>query len=314
MTRFCSLLISLTALALPLSAEEILYESQPVGGSISATEGPVADTAGNLYFCSLTAKDGSLFDKTIRGSIGILRAGADQAEVLVELPEGMRFNGLRLTPWGTLLGADSVGKRIGEVNLESGEVTVYYTFPPESDRPNDVAIAKDGTLYVSLPPAAIWQLSKNEAGEVEGKKIGGTFANGLELHPDETRLYTQQGAFTFGTDNQLEKVTGLRLAIPNDKSKFSFMDGMRFDQTGRLFMTRAGARQRVDGKVVRAPAVIHIFGPDGKLERNVELPYSSTTNVAFGGPDGRSVYTVHGPDGLAVFRTEHPGRNFGLFD
>lgn len=276
-------------------------------------EGPVVDQEGNLYFCSAQAKDGTLFDKSARGSIGVLRAGSEVAEVFLELPEGMRFNGLRLTPWGTLLGADSVGKRIGEVNLKTAEVTVYFSFPPESDRPNDVAIAKDGTLYVSLPPAAIWKIWKNGAAKVEGKKIGNTFANGLELHPDESKLYTQQGAFTFGEDDQLEKVAGLRLAIPGDKTKFSFMDGMRFDRTGRLFMARAGAKERVDGKVVRTPAAIHIFRPDGTLERNVELPYGSTTNLAFGGPDGRSVYTVHGADGLAVFRTEHPGRSFELY-
>jgi len=293
---------------------ETLYHATPVGGEITAIEGPAVDAEGNLYFCSVTAKDGTTFDRNTRGSIGILRPGAETAEVWVELPEGMRFNGLRVTPWGTLLGADSIGKRIGEVDLKTGEVRVYFTFPEDSDRPNDVAIARDGTLYVSVPPAAVWQLKRNDQGEVEGRKIGEMFANGIELSPDETFLVVTTGIFQFGEDGMLERHPELRLRMPRAGEQYDFSDGMRFDQTGRLFVARAGGRIPREEGGGRRPSVIHIFGPDGTLERDVELPYGAVFNLAFGGPDGRTVYTVHGNQGLATFRTEHPGRAFQLFE
>jgi len=47
--------------------------------------------------------------------------------------------------------------------------------------PNDLTIAKDGTIYVSLPPKAIWRITRDAEGQVEGKLVGDSFANGLTL-------------------------------------------------------------------------------------------------------------------------------------
>jgi len=292
-----------------LQAEE-LYQAKPIGGEIIASEGPLVDGEGNLYFCSIQAKDGSQFDRNVRGSIGILRPGADQAEIWLELPEGSRFNGMRLTPWGTLLGADAVGKRVAEVDLETQEVTTYFAFPEGSDKPNDLTIAKDGTIYVSLPPKAIWRITRDAEGQVEGKLVGESFANGLTLNVDETRLFTQQGGWSFDEEGMLVRDPEARLRIPRDKEKFSFMDGMRFDQGGNLYMARAGARVGKGPQRTRTPAVIHIFGPDGQWIRDVELPGGAVFNLTFGGPDGKTVYAVLGGEGIATFRTESPGRLF----
>lgn len=307
-------LLLLFAGSLPVALAEEPYVSKPIPGGVSATEGPVVLPDGTLYFCSITGTNGETFDRNVRGSIGVLRPGAEKTEVFMDLPEGMRFNGMRLTPWGTILAADSVGKSIVEVNPETKELTTYFKLPDEGDRPNDLTILKDGTIYVSVPPRAIWKIWKTEDGKVEGKQVGESFANGLAIHPDEDRLVTQNGAWTFGEDGMLVKDDSFRLEIPRDPKKHSFMDGMRFDRAGNLYMTRAGAKQGQGRDAPRTPAVIHIFGPDGKLIRNVELPFGSTTNLAFGGEDGKTVYTVHGEDGVASFRSEEPGRSFKLYD
>ncbi len=289
--------------------EEGLFVAELVSKAIVAQEGPVVDKDGNLYFCSTTAKDGSQFDRKKRGSIGILRAGSDEPEVWLELPEGARFNGLRLSPRGTLLAADSVAKRIAEVDLETKEVSTYFAFPEDADRPNDLAITSDGTLYVSLPPKAIWRISRDADGKVSGEVVGTNFSNGIEVGPGDRHLFTTTGVFDIGEDGRLSR-SSLRIRAPRAGDRFAFMDGMRTDREGRLFLTRAGKPQRIDGKRVRPPAVIHIFAPDGTHERDVELPHGAVFNLAFGGPDGRTVYTMHGEGGLARFRTDVPGRDF----
>ncbi|PWG73747.1 gluconolactonase, partial [Enterococcus hirae] len=59
------------------------------------------------------------------------------------------------------------------------------------------------------------------------------------------------------------------------------MDGMRSDQNGNLFITRHGK-----GTLV-------IVSPKGEVIREVEMvDGKNITNLAFGGPDGKTVYTT----------------------
>ena len=53
--------------------------------------------------------------------------------------------------------------------------------------------------------------------------------------------------------------------------------------------------------------------PDGKTVREIPLRASEPTNLAFGGPDGRTVYVTQRKGGfIETFRVDRPGREFCL--
>jgi gluconolactonase len=77
---------------------------------------------------------------------------------------------------------------------------------------------------------------------------------------------------------------------------------MSCDSDGNLFVTRHGK-----GTVAKV-------SPQGKVLEEVQLAGKECTNIAFGGPDGRTCYvTVADHGNIECFRTESPGRSWKLF-
>ena len=94
------------------------------------------------------------------------------------------------------------------------------------------------------------------------------------------------------------EVSGKRLLVHFDDFG---LDGMRSDTLGNLYITRFGK-----GTVVKV-------SPTGELLREIELTGKQPTNIAFGGPDGRTAYvTVNDRHNIETFRVETPGRSWAL--
>jgi sugar lactone lactonase YvrE len=56
-----------------------------------------------------------------------------------------------------------------------------------------------------------------------------------------------------------------------------------------------------------------VLAPDGRLEREIPLRAAEPTNLAFGGPDGRTVFVTQRKGGfIETFTVERPGREFCL--
>jgi sugar lactone lactonase YvrE len=78
------------------------------------------------------------------------------------------------------------------------------------------------------------------------------------------------------------------------------LDGMRCDIAGNLYVTRWGK-----GTVAK-------LSPSGELLQEIVFGGSKCTNIAFGGPDGRTCYvTVADQGNVERFRAEFPGRSWG---
>lgn len=60
------------------------------------------------------------------------------------------------------------------------------------------------------------------------------------------------------------------------------VDGMRLDSAGKLHVTRNGAGQI---------AVLDPMG-ENRMVGKITLPFSSPTNLEFGGPDGKTLFVV----------------------
>jgi signal peptidase len=294
---------SLLALA-PLLPAGVAAEDPPLFQSHAITdpgtftghiEGPAVDAQGNLYVVNLH-KD---------GTIGRLAAGATKFETFATLPDGSIGNGIRFDRDGRMFIADF--KKHNVFVIERGQTSAkVYFHSTLFHQPNDLAIAADGTLYVSdpvFPPhpsGQIWRITRNADGTGHGETMAsdrtlGT-TNGIDLSPDGATLYVSES-------NSFElwayRLDGNRLRDP--RRVFSFghkdVDGLRTDVDGRIFVARPEARQ------------IAIVRPDGTLVQTVTTLGSSPTNLTFGGPDGKTVFVTQADKHFVEsFRTDRPGR------
>ena len=77
------------------------------------------------------------------------------------------------------------------------------------------------------------------------------------------------------------------------------LDGIRTDMDGRIYVARI------------LKGTIEVLAADGRTIREVQLSAKEPTNVAFGGPDGKTVYVTQRQGGfIETFRTDRPGREF----
>jgi signal peptidase len=193
--------------------------------------------------------------------------------------------------------------------FEPGQTEAHVYFHSDNfTQPNDLAIARDGTLYASDPQfgkhtGRIWRIARGPDGKVRGdvlpsgRRMGVT--NGIDLSPDGTTLYVGES----NTDEiWAYRIAGSRLADPRlivklQTPRKSEIDGLRTDIDGRIFVTQPG-----NGTVA-------VITPDGKLLPPISLKGADPTNLTFGGADGRTVYVTQKQGGfIEAFRTDRPGR------
>ena len=125
--------------------------------------------------------------------------------------------------------------------------------------------------------------------------------NGIEVSPGEKHLYVNETvqrkvwAYDLSAAGQ---ISGKRLLL--EFPDFG-MDGMRCDLEGNLYITRHGK-----GTVAKV-------SPRGEVLTEIELQGKLCTNIAFGGPDGRTCYvTVADRGNVETFRVDQPGRSWQL--
>jgi sugar lactone lactonase YvrE len=182
--------------------------------------------------------------------------------------------------------------------------------------PNDIAIAADDAVYVTdndfglrdggrnpdkQLQNGIYRISEGKTTLVlSGADLGGT-PNGIALSPDGKWMY-------LSTANRQMR----RYAVKSDGTLGSFSvftegvgigDGEKTDMAGNVFST-GGA----------GPGIIRITSPEGRLLGTINLPIYGgepkrqicATNVAFGGPDGRTLFMA-GCDSVYTIQLKVPG-------
>ena len=262
-------------------------------GFTSGIEGPACDVAGNLYAVNF-ARQHTIGQVTPEG----------ECHIFIELPDGSIGNGIRFNPKGQMMIADYTNHNVLSVDMETREISVY-AHEPTMNQPNDLAIGRDGTVYASDPnwgksSGQIWRVGTDGSVTLLETNMGTT--NGIEVSPDETKLYVNESVQRniWAYDLSLTKgVSNKRLLI--QFPDFS-MDGMRCDIEGNLLVTRHGK-----GTIAK-------ISPDGDVITEVELVGQHCTNIAFGGSDGMTCYvTVADRGNVESFRSDVPGRSWQLF-
>ncbi len=253
-------------------------------------EGPNVSKAGNLFVVNYQ-KD---------GTIGLVRPSGEVV-LYVSLPEGSIANAIMFDKKENMLLADWKGHNVLKVDAKTKAVSVYV-HNDNFNQPNDLCINKKGQLFASDPnwkegTGKLWRIDGPGKSVLLADNMGTT--NGIELSPNEKKLYVNESVqriiWVFDVNKKGD--------ISNKKSFYQFddfgMDGMKCDKQGNLYVARHGK------------GTIAILSPDGKLIREVEMKGKLTSNITFGGPDGKTCFvTLQDRKCVEMFESEIAGKHF----
>lgn len=242
-----------------------------VGSGFSGTEGPVALGEGSLLFTEpranrITRIDNSGNVSTFLENTNVSNAlGFDSDGRLISVQRGAGQN------------------RVGVVYPEGSEQVLADSFRGEPFvRPNDLVVSSNGGVYFTDGPG-IYYIPPG--GEVVLLADGFQNPNGVILSPDENILYANNEfgeyvlAFDVEPDGSLENRRDFaRYQSGNDSADGSNeADGMTIDAEGRVYVATALG--------------VEIFSPRGEHLGTIMMS-QSPQNLAFAGPDKRTLYVV----------------------
>ena len=259
----------------------------------SGVEGPAVDKEGFIYAVNFAEQ----------GTIGKITPDG-KAELFIILPEKSIGNGIRFDRAGNMYIADYKKHNILKVDMLSRDISVF-AHDSTMNQPNDVAISDDGTLYASDPnwgdnSGKLWKVTITGEFVLLEDSMGTT--NGVEVSPYNKKLYVnesvQRNVWVYDLSDAGE--------ISNKTLFHKFddfgMDGMRCDSEGNLYIARYGKGS------------IAILSPKGELIREIILKGKNVTNIAFGGPHGKTCYVTVADRGcLETFQVEVAGRAWKMW-
>jgi gluconolactonase len=253
------------------------------GTLTSFLEGPSFDRKGNLYCVDIP------YGRILRVSPG--------GEFSLAAEYDGEPNGLKIHKDGRIFVTD---QKRGIMTLEPGsnEVMPYlvrYNLEPFKG-PNDLVFANNGDLYFTDQGQSGWQ---DPTGRLFCQKADGTLhvlltgipsPNGLVLSPDESVIY-----LAVTRANAIWRVPITKTGGVNKVGTFIQLsggggpDGLAIDEQGNLFIAHPGLGS------------VWGFNPLGEpIWRIRSCTGRAVTNLAFGGPERRSLYITESATGTIL--------------
>jgi len=273
---------------------------------VAFTEGPAVDAEGNVFFSDIV--NNRIMKRAADGALSVWRADSGRAN-------GNMFDaqGRLVTCEGAEFG-DGGRRRITRTDMRTGAVEVL-TDRYEGRRynsPNDLAIDAQGRIYFTDPRykedrsdlemevEAVYRLDPD--GRVVRILQQPTIQkpNGIALSPDNRTLYVVDSSPTPGGNR---KVWAFDLSADgrpsNPRLVYDFApgrggDGMRTDVRGNLWIAAGVSRPRHANETGDVPSGVYVVAPNGEMLGRIPVPEDSVTNLAFGGPDLKTLYIVSG--------------------
>ena len=206
-----------------------------------------------------------------------------------------RANGLTRDRQGHLLAAEHDGRRVSRLSGDGERITVVANSfqGRQLNRPNDVIVKSDGSIYFTDPwtfPRAANQWEQTISGVYRVSPDLGTLTllvadftlpNGLAFSPDESVLYVNDsrrrhirafdvmptGALALSSDRVFADLGGERPGVP---------DGMKVDVQGNVYCGGSGGLWILDSSGKHLGTVVH--GAE------------ATTNLCMGGADWQTLF------------------------
>jgi gluconolactonase len=259
---------------------------EKVWGEGTFTEGGALDRDGSILFSDIGNRIMRFDPKT--GKTKVFRE-----------PSG-RANGMVFDARGRLIVAEGAnlggGRRISITERDGTVRTLADNYDGKRfNSPNDVAVDRDGRVYVSDP-----RYVGNEPRELDFEGVflldregfairlmtSALKPNGLALSPDEKTLYiSDNGARrrVLIAAQRARNGTVSRPRVIHDFGTGRGIDGMTVTTDGRI-VAAAGSGDK---------AGVVVLSPEGKILASIPTP-ENPANVEFGGDDGKMLYICAG--------------------
>ena len=260
-------------------------EIKELGNGYGGEEGPAE---GPLWW----AEGGYLLFSDIHNNRR-MKLDSDQKISTFQEPTN-RANGLTRDLQGRLVACEHDSRRVTRLEA-NGDITVLANSfqGRQLNRPNDVIVKSDGSIYFTDPwthrrPAEQWELDFSGVYRLSADL--GTLTllvkdfivpNGLAFSPDETQLFVNDsrrghirvfdmqddGTIARASDRVFCDLTGGMPGVP---------DGMKLDVEGNVYCGGSGG--------------LWILDPKGERLGTIAHGSTATTNLAFGGNDWKTLF------------------------
>jgi gluconolactonase len=302
-----SALVAMALLASPTPGS-LAAQDVNVAAVVAFTEGPTADSRGNVYFSEMLSQrimklgvDGVL--STYREHSNIANGLLIDAEDRLVACEGAPEFGLKGTP------------RVTRTDLRTGVIEVlvdeYQGMPLTG--PNDVTIDGKGRLYFTdYQGSAVYRIDapKHVARILAAPDV--RRPNGIQISPDDRTLYLVEANQGEGGERMI-RAYDLQAdgTVTNKRTHYNFYpgrgaDGMSIDVQGNLYASAGLNRRRGTSETLDTKAGVYVIAPDGRLIKFIPIAEDTITNNGFGGSDMKTLYITAGKT-LYKVRTEIAG-------
>lgn len=280
-------------------------------------EGPAVDAGGNVFFSDIAGN--RILKMTPNGQVSVFRADSG------------RTNGNAFDAKGRLISCEGNEqgpgrRRITRTDMETGKVGVL-TDRHDGKRynsPNDVCVDAKGRIWFTDPYYGPYRSSLEMDVEcvyrIDGDgKVTRVLTqkeiqrpNGIAITSDAKTLYVIDSHPKPGGNRKIwafdlspDGTPGAQRLV-YDFGKGRGGDGMRLDSKGNLWVAAGISVPRGPGENLDVPPGVYVITPAGKLLGRIPIPENLITNLAFGGPDRRTLYVTAGKTVYRV-RVDVPG-------
>jgi gluconolactonase len=292
----------------PLPTKLLAPEAKvTVAGGACFLEGPAVDAEGNVFFSDIQGS--RILKMDTKGMVTTFREDSG------------RTNGNTFDAQGRLISCEGSEngpggrRRIVRTDMKTGKVEVL-TERYDGKRynsPNDVVVDPQGRIWFTDPlyapdrsimehkHEAVYRIDTdgNVARVITQPAIGRP--NGIAVTPDGKTLYVIDSNYIRPDANR--KIWAFDIlvdgSIAKQRQAFDFGrgrggDGMRLDTQGNLWVAAGISSPRTANESADVPTGVYVISPQGQLLGRIPIAEDVITNLAFGGPDKKTLYVTAG--------------------
>jgi gluconolactonase len=269
-------------------------------------EGPAVDAAGNVFFSDIAGN--RILKKLTTGKVVVFSADSG------------RTNGNAFDAQGRLISCEGAeqgpgGRRqIVRHDLKSGKTEVLTSKynGKRYNSPNDVCVDEKGRIWFTDPfygpDRSHLEMDEESLYRIDPDgKVTRVLSqpnihrpNGVAVSPDNKTLYLVDSHPKEGGNR---KIWAFDIAddggLKNQRLVFNFGkgrggDGLKVDMEGNLWVAAGIYKKRGTSETLDVPTGVYVITPKGKLLGRIPIPEDLITNVAFGGPQRKTLYVTAG--------------------
>jgi gluconolactonase len=268
-------------------------------------EGPAADADGNVFFSDIPGN--RMLKMSPEGTVSVFRGDSG------------RSNGNAFDGEGRLITCEGYGlglggrRRIVRTDMTTGKMTVL-TERYEGKRynsPNDVCVDEQGRIWFTDPRYGDRSGMEMEHEGVYRLDPDGSVTrvltqpdvqkpNGIAIAPDGKTLYIADSNDVTGGNRKIFAFdVSEQGMLSKQRTVFDFLqgrggDGIRTDMQGNLWVAAGIRNPRPPGETTDVPQGVYVISPKGKLLGRIPIPEDYVANLAFGGPQRRTLFVLAG--------------------